>query len=126
MLERWHALSTRPRHHEFALTRLTRDDAKRWLEGAMRSAEPGRELLAYLYRRFFERIQVDEAWVAAVREASARGSVVYVLRNLSFLKMKQFPSLRARVILGRMGQGPRTMFRGKSCNQSRNLCLRLA
>ena len=49
-LDRWRALSTRPRHHEFGLTRLTRDDAKRWLEGAMRSAEPARELLAYLYR----------------------------------------------------------------------------
>lgn len=49
-LERWRALSGRPRHSEMTLTRLTRDDAKRWLEGATRSAEPGRELLAYLYR----------------------------------------------------------------------------
>ena len=31
-------------------------------------------LLAYVYRRFFEHIQVDETWVAAVREAAARGS----------------------------------------------------
>ena len=49
-LDRWHGLATRPRHHEMPLTRLTRDDAKRWLEGAMRTVEPGRELLAYLYR----------------------------------------------------------------------------
>ena len=42
-------------------------------------------LLAYVYRRFFEHIHVDEAWVATVRDAAARGSVVYILRNLSFL-----------------------------------------
>jgi glycerol-3-phosphate O-acyltransferase len=42
-------------------------------------------LLAWLYSRFFESIEVDEAWVRAVREADARGTVVYVLRNLSFV-----------------------------------------
>ena len=49
-LDRWRGLAGRPRHSEMTLTRLTRDDAKRWLEGATRSADPGRELLAYLYR----------------------------------------------------------------------------
>jgi glycerol-3-phosphate O-acyltransferase len=42
-------------------------------------------LLAWVYGRFFERIEVDDAWARAVREADARGTVVYVLRNLSFV-----------------------------------------
>jgi glycerol-3-phosphate O-acyltransferase len=42
-------------------------------------------LLAWVYRRFFKSIEVDETWVQAVREADARGTVVYVLRNLSFV-----------------------------------------
>jgi glycerol-3-phosphate O-acyltransferase len=41
--------------------------------------------LAWLYQSFFEHIVVDEAWVSAVREADNRGTVVYVLRNLSFI-----------------------------------------
>ena len=49
-LERWNRLASRPRHHEIRLTGLTRDDVKRWLEGAMRTGEAGRELLSYLYR----------------------------------------------------------------------------
>src|SRR5579872_2379180 len=42
-------------------------------------------LLAWVYGRFFESIEVDEAWTRTVREADARGTVVYVLRNLSFV-----------------------------------------
>ena len=42
-------------------------------------------LLAWAYQRFFDHIEVDEAWARAVREADARGTVVYVLRNLSFV-----------------------------------------
>jgi glycerol-3-phosphate O-acyltransferase len=42
-------------------------------------------LLAWLYHRFFDHIEVDEAWTRAVRDADARGTVVYVLRNLSFV-----------------------------------------
>jgi glycerol-3-phosphate O-acyltransferase len=42
-------------------------------------------LLAWIYQRFFESIEVDEAWIHAVREADARGTVVYVLRSLSFV-----------------------------------------
>jgi glycerol-3-phosphate O-acyltransferase len=42
-------------------------------------------LLAWVYARFFERIEVDDAWARAVRDADARGTVVYVLRNLSFV-----------------------------------------
>lgn len=48
--ERWSRLATRPRHHELRLTRLTRDDVKRWLEGALRDEEVGRDLLTYVYR----------------------------------------------------------------------------
>jgi glycerol-3-phosphate O-acyltransferase len=40
-------------------------------------------LLARLYRGLFEKIEVDGAWVRAVQDAQARGTVVYVLRNLS-------------------------------------------
>lgn len=42
-------------------------------------------LLAWIYSRFFESIEVDDAWARAVREADARGTVVYVLRNLSYV-----------------------------------------
>jgi tetratricopeptide (TPR) repeat protein/GGDEF domain-containing protein len=48
--ERWRRLASRPRHHEIRLTRLTRDDVKRWLEGSMRGEEVGRDLLTYVYR----------------------------------------------------------------------------
>ncbi len=51
VMERWMRLVTRPRHHELRLTRLTRDDVKRWLEAAMRGEEVGRDLLAYAYRQ---------------------------------------------------------------------------
>jgi glycerol-3-phosphate O-acyltransferase len=41
--------------------------------------------LRLLYKRFFDHIQVDQAWVEAVRSLSARGTVIYVLRNLNFI-----------------------------------------
>jgi glycerol-3-phosphate O-acyltransferase len=63
--------------------------------------EPNR-LLAYVYRRFFDHIHVDEAWVAAVREAAARGSVVYILRNLSFLDFLALDHLTKRYGLPRI------------------------
>jgi tetratricopeptide (TPR) repeat protein len=50
ILERWARLSSRPHHDEIRMTRLTRDDVKRWVEGAMAHGEAGRDLLAYLYR----------------------------------------------------------------------------
>ena len=49
-LERWSRLASRPHHGEIRMTRLTRDDVKRWVEGAMAHGEAGRDLLAYLYR----------------------------------------------------------------------------
>ena len=38
-------------YHEVRLSRLTRDEVKRWLEAAMHKQEIGRELLAYVYRQ---------------------------------------------------------------------------
>src|ERR1700744_6170476 len=48
----------------------------------LRPYAPG-PVLARLYRGLFDKIEVDEAWLRAVRNAQARGTVVYVLRNLS-------------------------------------------
>src|SRR5258708_6874487 len=59
-------------------------------------------ILAYVYRRFFEHIEVDETWVNAVREAAARGSVVYILRNLSFLDFLALDHLTKRYGLPRI------------------------
>jgi glycerol-3-phosphate O-acyltransferase len=55
--------------------------------------------LAWLYQRFFEHIEVDEAWAAAVREADQRGTVVYVLRNLSFVDFFALDYLTKRLSL---------------------------
>lgn len=41
--------------------------------------------LRTLFAQFFDRIQVDDEWVRKVRELSARGTVIYVLRNLNAL-----------------------------------------
>lgn len=42
-------------------------------------------ILGWLYHRFFTHIEVDQAWADAVRDAERRGTVVYVMRNLSFV-----------------------------------------
>lgn len=52
--------------------------------GALESYEPN-PALAWVYHRFFEHIEVDQTWAASVREADSRGTVLYVLRNLSFV-----------------------------------------
>ncbi len=49
-----------------------------------RPYEPNAALRA-VYTRFFDNIQVDEAWVREVRQLASIGSVVYVLRNLNFI-----------------------------------------
>src|SRR5450432_617036 len=49
-----------------------------------RPYEPNPALRA-VYRRFFEKIQVDDAWVRSVKNLAAEGSIVYVLRNLNFI-----------------------------------------
>jgi glycerol-3-phosphate O-acyltransferase len=55
--------------------------------------------LAYLYRRFFDHIRVDEGWVSSVRAAAAKGSVVYVLRNQSFIDFLALDHLTKRFSL---------------------------
>lgn len=50
VLERRRALQRIECYHEVRLSRLTRDEAKRWIESAMHRQEVGRELLAYIYR----------------------------------------------------------------------------
>lgn len=59
-------------------------------------------LLAALYRRFFDRIEVDDAWLHAVRAAMARGTVVYVLRNLSLVDFLALDYLTKRHDLPRI------------------------
>ena len=49
-----------------------------------RPYEPNPALRA-IYRRFFEKIQVDDAWVRSVKDLASEGSIVYVLRNLNFI-----------------------------------------
>lgn len=82
-------------------------------------------ILAWLYRVFFSRIDVDPLWIRAVREASARGTVVYVMRSRSyldfvaldfFLKKFSLPLVRfvsdlGMWILEPMGRGLRSLFR---------------
>jgi len=55
--------------------------------------------LAWVYHRFFEHIEVDEAWAKSVREAESRGTVVYVLRNLSFVDFLALDYLTKRLRL---------------------------
>jgi glycerol-3-phosphate O-acyltransferase len=56
-------------------------------------------ILDFLYKRFFEHIEIDEAWTKAVRAADARGTVVYVLRNLSFVDFFALDHLTKRLNL---------------------------
>jgi glycerol-3-phosphate O-acyltransferase len=62
------------------------------------SYEPN-PVLAWIYNRFFEHIEVDAAWTTAVREAEARGTVVYALRNLSFVDFFALDYLTKRFML---------------------------
>jgi glycerol-3-phosphate O-acyltransferase len=54
-------------------------------------------LLGWLYDRIFSSIEVDDTWSARVREADARGTVVYVLRNLSFIDFFALDHLTKRL-----------------------------
>src|SRR3954465_15983050 len=56
-------------------------------------------LLGWLYRRFFEHIVVEDAWASAVKQADRRGTVVYVLRNLSFVDFFALDHLTKRLRL---------------------------
>lgn len=59
-------------------------------------------LRARLSRSLFDRIEVDEAWLRGVREAQARGTVVYVLRNLSAIDFLALDHLTERHNLPRV------------------------
>jgi glycerol-3-phosphate O-acyltransferase len=77
-----------PASHEDAETRAADEAAAQELEATLRALPPRYEpnaVLRWLYRRFFDQIDVDPAWIRSVREASKQGTVVYALRNLSLL-----------------------------------------
>jgi glycerol-3-phosphate O-acyltransferase len=67
----------------------------------LRPYAPG-PVLARLYRGLFDKIEVDEAWLRAVRDAQARGTVVYVLRNLSVVDFLALDYLTKRHHLPRV------------------------
>ncbi len=67
-----------------------------------RPYEPNPVLKA-LYRRFFDRIVVDDEWLNTVRDCAANGRIVYMLRSLNFVdflaldhitKRYQLPQIR--------------------------------
>jgi glycerol-3-phosphate O-acyltransferase len=58
--------------------------------------------LAWIYRRFFEHVEIDPAWAEKVREAEARGTVLYVLRNLSFVDFLALDHLTKKLDLPRI------------------------
>ncbi len=62
------------------------------------SYEPN-PLLAWVYQRFFDHIAIDEAWASQVRAADRRGTVVYVMRNLSFVDFLALDHLTKRLHL---------------------------
>lgn len=61
----------------------------------VRTYDPNAVLQA-TYKRFFDRIQIDDAWLNLVRDAASRGPVVYVMRNLSFLDFMALDHLTHR------------------------------
>lgn len=69
--------------------------------GSLSSYEPN-PALAWIYHRFFEHIEVDQAWTKQVREAEARGTVIYVLRNLSFVDFLALDYLTKKLDLPRV------------------------
>jgi glycerol-3-phosphate O-acyltransferase len=61
----------------------------------VRSYDPN-AVLQSAFRRFFDHIEIDEAWLNLVRDAARRGPVVYVMRNLSFLDFMALDHLTDR------------------------------
>src|SRR5579862_9551523 len=53
--------------------------------------------LAWVYQRFFDHIEVDDTWAREVRAADHRGTVIYVLRNLSFVDFLALDYLTKRL-----------------------------
>lgn len=64
----------------------------------LRSYQPN-AALAWTYKRFFEHIEVDETWAKQVLAADARGTVLYVLRNLSFVDFLALDYLTKKLAL---------------------------
>jgi glycerol-3-phosphate O-acyltransferase len=64
------------------------------------SANP---MLRVLYSRFFDAIQVDDAWVKAVRELAQQGRIVYVLRSLNPVDFLALDHLTRRYDLPQVG-----------------------
>ena len=60
-------------------------------------------LVAWLSRRFFHHLKVDETWAATVREAASRGDVVYVLRHQSVVDYLALDHLTKRYALPEVG-----------------------
>src|ERR1700759_1088214 len=63
--------------------------------------EPNVALQA-LYSKFFDAIQVDEAWIHGVRQLASTGTVIYVLRNLNFIDFLALDHLTKRYGLPRI------------------------
>lgn len=64
--------------------------------------EGGGGLVERIAARAFERMTVDEAWADRVREADARGTAVYVLRNVSVVDYLALDVLTKRLGLPRV------------------------
>ncbi len=60
-------------------------------------------LVAWLSRRFFHHLKVDETWASTVRAAAARGDVVYVLRHQSVVDYLALDHLTKRYALPAVG-----------------------
>jgi glycerol-3-phosphate O-acyltransferase len=61
----------------------------------VRTYDPNAVLQA-AFRRFFDHVEIDEAWLKLARDAAKRGPVVYVMRNLSFLDFMALDHLTHR------------------------------
>ena len=75
------------------------EEAARELEESLRALPPRYEpngILKWVYRRFFDAIEVDPVWVETARAAALEGTVVYALRNLSLLDFLALDHLTKR------------------------------
>ncbi len=84
-----------------ARTDKNRKDDARMGRDRLSSYEPN-PALKWVYARFFEQIDIDQAWAKKVREAEARGTVIYVLRNLSFVDFLALDYLTKKLELPRI------------------------
>src|SRR5215470_7057351 len=59
--------------------------------------------LRAVYRKFFDAISVDPSWIHSVRHLASKGTVVYVLRNLSVVDFLALDHLTKRFGLPQVG-----------------------